>query len=73
MLTKIVTFALDIFVIGAISTAIVMIVLGKINADHLLLVSLASGVLSLMSLRLSKRALPKPDATKEESEIKTSN
>jgi hypothetical protein len=50
-----------------------MIVLGKINADHLLLVSLASGVLSLMSLRLSKRALPKPDATKEKSEIKPSN
>jgi hypothetical protein len=67
MIPKIFILATNTIVIGAVSLAVILILLGAINPDGLLIVSSVSGILNLVSLRLSKHALPKPDVATNES------
>lgn len=57
----------NILVIGVIAAELIAIALGEINANHLLIVSAASGGLTIFSMRLSQQAL---DRLKQDDELK---
>ncbi|MBI5006699.1 MAG: hypothetical protein HZB95_06180 [Nitrosomonadales bacterium] len=55
----------NVLVIGTLGAELVALMLGLINADQLLIASSLSGLLTLLSLRLSKAALQQLDQAPE--------
>lgn len=61
----IITLVVNAIVICVISTELVAISLGMANADQLLGVSILSGLLTLLSFKLSKEALSQIQETSD--------